>query len=252
MPTSKHASSPAYLHDGRMVMLAQSHPDLEPGFAELYPRIAEYSMTSVERMYALYGAIQYVCANNINGDIVECGVWRGGSAMLAALALRALGDSQRRLLLFDTYSGMTEPTHRDQDLHGAAAAANWEDIRSDPHHPILCLASLQEVQENLATTEYPEDLLVYVEGRVEDTLPEHAPHQAALLHLDTDWYESTYHELKHLYPRLARGGVVLIDDYGHWSGARQAVDDYFANITTQPLLVRVDYTGRIGIKLVSL
>jgi hypothetical protein len=91
--------------------------------------------------------------------------------------------------------------------------------------------------------------LVYVEGRVEDTLPARAPEQISLLRLDTDWYESTYHELEHLYPRVVAGGIVLIDDYGHWAGARQAVDDYFARASSPPFLVRVDYTGRIGIKV---
>ena len=83
----------------------------------------------------------------------------------------------------------------------------------------------------------------FVEGKVEDTIPAHAPERIALLRLDTDWYESTRHELEHLYPRLSRGGVLIIDDYGHWQGARQAVDEYFGDAHAA-LLNRIDYTAR--------
>jgi O-methyltransferase len=70
-----------------------------------------------------------------------------------------------------------------------------------------------------------------------------------LLRLDTDWYDSTRHELVHLFPRLSQGGVLIIDDYGHWKGARQAVDDYLKESGTRLLLNRIDYTGRIAVKV---
>jgi O-methyltransferase len=97
-------------------------------------------------------------------------------------------------------------------------------------------------------TFYPWEKILFVPGRVEDTLPAAAPERIALLRLDTDWHESTRHELEHLWPRLAVGGVLIVDDYGHWQGARRAVDDYFAR---QPLGVRlhtIDYTGRLIVK----
>jgi hypothetical protein len=74
------------------------------------------------------------------------------------------------------------------------------------------------------------------------------PEQIAVLRLDTDFYESTRHELRHLYPRLVHGGVLIIDDYGHWAGARKAVDEYIAEEGIRLLLNRIDYTGRIAIK----
>ncbi len=101
---------------------------------------------------------------------------------------------------------------------------------------------------NLAATGYDAQRLHYVKGKVEDTIPSAAPEQIAILRLDTDWYASTRHELEHLYPRLARGGVLIIDDYGHWEGARRAVDEYFATQQVAILLNRLDQTGRIAIK----
>jgi hypothetical protein len=89
----------------------------------------------------------------------------------------------------------------------------------------------------------------FVKGKVEDTIPASTPDRIAILRLDTDWYASTRHELEHLYPLLAPGGVLIIDDYGHWEGCRQAVDEYFASRNLQVLLNRVDYTGRIAVKL---
>jgi len=95
---------------------------------------------------------------------------------------------------------------------------------------------------------YPEQQIHFVEGLVEETLPAEAPEEIALLRLDTDWYSSTKHELEQLYPRLAPGGVLILDDYGHWQGARRAVDEYFAENQITLLLNRVDSTARIGVK----
>lgn len=112
----------------------------------------------------------------------------------------------------------------------------------------LAYAPLAEVQTNMARTNYPADRVRYVAGQVEETIPTQAPQSIALLRLDTDWESSTRHELEHLWPRLSTGGVLVIDDYGHWAGARRAVDDYFLDRDDAPLLVRVDYTGRLGVR----
>jgi hypothetical protein len=101
----------------------------------------------------------------------------------------------------------------------------------------------------MGSTAYPGSHIHYVKGRVEDTIPKHAPQAIALLRLDTDWYESTRHELEHLFPRLVRGGVLILDDYGHWKGAKEAVDEYFAKLGRSPLLQRLDYSGRLAIKV---
>jgi hypothetical protein len=225
------------------------YPDLvDPGFKALCRRCSPFTMTSVERMYALHQAIGHVHRAAIAGDVVECGVWRGGSTMLAALRLLELGDSERSLWLYDTFAGMPDPGKHDADASGTSIAAEWDRYRGRTDDLMFAYATLDDVRANMATTSFPADRLHYVRGMVEETIPATAPERIALLRLDTDWYESTRHELEHLYPRLAPGGVLIIDDYGHWQGARKAVDEWLAAIDAPPLLVRVDYTGRVAVK----
>jgi len=107
---------------------------------------------------------------------------------------------------------------------------------------------LDEVKKNVYGTGYPQDKIHFVKGKVEDTIPGTMPNQIALLRLDTDWYQSTMHELTHLFPLLQAKGVLIIDDYGHWQGAGKAVDEYFADKQISILLNRIDYSGRIAIK----
>lgn len=223
------------------------YPDLEPTFVPLFESVRAFTMTSIERSYGLFNAIQYLVRAGVEGDILECGVWRGGSMMLAALALKQLDDVSRRLWLFDTFEGMTEPTAHDIDFQGSNAKHTLRQ-RGIASFDKWCLAPLEEVRRNMSATSYPEDLVEYVVGSVENTIPSCAPQRIALLRLDTDWYESTRHELEHLYPRLASGGVLIIDDYGHWRGCRKAVDEFFASQQHPILLHRMDYTGRSGVK----
>ncbi len=223
-------------------------PDLDPATLAIYHKVAPFTMTSPERITALCDAVRYVVNARIPGDYVECGVWRGGSSMAAALSLMAAGDETRRLHLFDTFEGMSAPSEHDlraeDDVSAAALLGD-----SDKADKIWCRASIEDVAANMASTGYPQDRIALCKGLVEETLPARAPDSIAILRLDTDWYESTRHELEHLYPRLAVGGVLIIDDYGYWAGARKAVDDYFADAPI--LLNRIDRTGRIAIKAAS-
>jgi hypothetical protein len=220
--------------------------DLEPEFLALYEECKPFTMISAERMYAVYSAVRHIISNDVSGAIVECGVWRGGCMMLAALTLQA-NNSTRPLFLFDTFTGMTQPTDKDVRTDGSKAIDIWLESRSGEGRN-WAFASLEEVETNLARTGLPQELLTFVQGDVLYTVPEQAPKQIALLRLDTDWYESTKHELEQLYPRLTPGGVLIIDDYGHWKGSKDAVDEYLASLDNSPFLMRVDYTGRLAIK----
>jgi len=224
--------------------------DAEPAFMELYEKVRHFSMTSIERLYAMYKAIEHICRTGIPGSIVECGVWRGGSMMMAALTLQMVGDTSRQLYLFDTYEGLPKPNEtEDIDLWGHSAYNEWTRHRLTDESSAWAAASLEEVEANLISTGYPRDKLNFVKGMVQSTLPNTSIDAIALLRLDTDWYESTVCELNHLYPHVAEGGVLIVDDYGHFHGQRKAVDEYLAQQKQQLLLNRIDYSGRLAVKV---
>jgi hypothetical protein len=216
-------------------------------FMLLYERCAPFTMTSMERMYALYQSVCHIVSARTPGSMVECGVWRGGSMMLVAHTLIELGETTRDLLLYDTFRGLPAPSVLDTDYAGVPADAEWRANQRAGHNE-WCYASLDEVRRNMASTGYDPTRVRYVEGMVEDTIPKVVPEQVAVLRLDTDFYESTRHEMAHLYPRLVPAGVLVIDDYGHWQGQRRAIDEYFAASCERVLLHRVDYACRIGQK----
>ena len=220
--------------------------DFTEADAELWRRIAPYTMTTPGKVHALARAVEYIVARQISGAFVECGVWRGGSMMAVALTLLRLGETGRDLYLFDTFEGMTEPGAEDVKQSGEQASEILR--RSSRDSSVWGVASLEEVREAVLGVGYPSERIHFVEGPVEETLPEHAPVEIALLRLDTDWYSSTKHELVHLYPRLARGGVLIIDDYAYWRGARQAVDEYVRENEPTLLLIRIDHGARVALK----
>ena len=223
--------------------------DFEQKNIEIIKLVQESTMTSIERINSLINAVQYIVSNNLEGTIVECGVWRGGSMMAIAYALQDLSDVKRDLFLFDTYEGMSPPTNKDIAHFNVDAQTLLNSKDEKEREAYFCYASLEDVQKNLRSTGYPRDKIHFIRGKVEDTIPEQAPDKIALLRLDTDWYESTRHELEHLFPRLVPGGVIIIDDYGYWKGCKQATDEYIQNNRIPILLNRIDLTGRIGIKL---
>lgn len=231
-----------------------SEPDLalDPGFMEIWDRVKPYTMTSVERAHALWMAVNTVLDNDIAGSFVECGVWRGGSSMLIALTLLARGAGHREIFMFDTFEGMSEPGPFDHDLQGDHASGLMNGERGeDIAELVKAAAGIDDVRRAIATTGYDMRLVKMVKGDVALTLPKTQTLRIALLRLDTDFYDSTRAELQHLYPRLAQGGILIIDDYGHWEGAKRAVDEYFADPSSgfsKPMLWRIDYTGRGAVK----
>jgi O-methyltransferase len=222
-------------------------PDYSPQMVELFRAVEPFTMTSPERIGSLVNAVEYVVHNRIAGEIVECGVWRGGSMMAVAHTLTRLRHTKKDLLLFDTFEGMPPPGAVDRDLRGNAAA-DLMGTQDRSTSWMWGVAQLDEVRSNMHSTQYPVDKIKLFKGRVENTIPLEAPEQISLLRLDTDWYESTKHELVHLFPKLSVGGVLIVDDYGHWEGARRAVDEYIDEHKLRILLCRIDYTGRVAVK----
>jgi O-methyltransferase len=223
-------------------------PDFDDASTQLFRTVEPFTMTSPERIFALLRAVDYVVENKIPGDFVECGVWRGGSTMAMALQLLSHGESDRVLHLYDTYTGMNAPTEADVSLKGDPAADEFQRTMTSSDTSTWCYSPIDHVKKNVLSTKYPERNVHFIQGKVEDTIPGHIQETIALLRLDTDWYESTKHEMTHLFPRLVPGGVLIIDDYGHWEGARRAVDEYLTDNKIRILLNRVDYTARIGVK----
>jgi O-methyltransferase len=219
--------------------------DYDDAGKDIIRAVRPYTMTSHEKLYALILAVRYAHAHGIPGDIVECGVWRGGSMHAAARTLDALGDTSRDLHLFDTFDGMPPPTEKDL-RHDGTPAADLLAIRPRDHD-VWAVATLDDVRDGFAEVPYPSERVHFHKGMVEETIPAAAPEQIAILRLDTDWYESTRHELEHLYPRLSRGGVLLIDDYGWWKGSREAVHEFLEESGERLLLLRMA-SGRIAVK----
>jgi len=228
------------------------HPkDLDNSIIDVIQKVKPFTQTSVDRLSALCEAVKYVVNNQIPGDMVECGVWRGGSMMAVAHMLLLLEDNNRHLYLFDTFEGMTEPSAADISLNGISALNLLDSNQRDDQNSVWCYAPLEQVEAKMIDVGYDSKKIHFVKGKVEDTIPEQAPKAIAVLRLDTDWYESTRHEMEHLFPRLSPGGVIIIDDYGHWQGARKAVDEYIQENKVKILLNRIDYTGRIGVAWVD-
>jgi O-methyltransferase len=226
--------------------LREQNPDITDREWQIYDQVLSFTMLTVERILANIRAVYHIVRNKIPGDIVECGVWRGGSSMAMALALK--GHGPRMLWMYDTYCGMTDASDADLSHSGTSASvllAAAKQCEVPERSLVLAYASLEDVRANIAASEYPISRIKFVKGPVEQTIPGEVPDHIALLRIDTDWYESTRHEL-HLYPRLSPGGILIVDDYGHWQGARKAVDEYFEDA---PLFLnRIDYTGRLAVK----
>ena len=202
----------------------------------LIDRVQPYTMTSPERLWSLIDGVRFVIEENLVGDFVECGVWRGGALWRCALELNRLGVSDRNLWLYDTFTGMTEPTDLDVESGtGKSAADLLRNTDVGEGNNVWCVADRTDVEANITSTGYPMDLMTLVEGDVSETLHQTLPSEVALLRLDTDWYESTKSCMEMLYPKLVPGGVCILDDYGHWAGARRAVDEYFDDLGSRPI-----------------
>lgn len=206
----------------------------------IWRKVQPYTMTSLERVSVLVQSVDRIVNLGIPGAIVECGVWKGGSMMAVALRLLELNIDDRELWLYDTFTGMTEPGEYDVDW----ASNTAESQMVHPH--VRAAANMDEVAGHLVSTGYPRFHLVC--GDVLDEIPGTLPGPIAILRLDTDWYESTRHELEHLWPLLEVGGVLIVDDYGWWKGSRKAVDEWNATLEHPVELRHIDDIGVYAIK----
>jgi len=192
--------------------------------------VAPYTMLGYGRLRGLYRGVHRVVRENVRGDFVECGTARGGSAALIGLTLKRL-NAERRLWVFDTFTGLPAPTKDDPDYD---IAKNYTGT---------CVGTLDEVRDLLARYDILEDTTL-VKGLFQDTLAGAAIGEIAFLHIDGDWYDSVQCCLESLYARVTPGGIIQIDDYGHWAGARKAADEFLHKNAVHASLRYLDYTGR--------
>jgi len=209
--------------------------------------VRDFTMTSSARVVSLVRAVDYLVAERIPGDFVECGVAAGGSVMAMAIRLKMLGAADRRIWLYDTFAGMSEPTDEDRGRFGEPAAPRYQKRLKDGvstwiNHP------LEKVKAAVATTGYSENLIEYVSGKVEETLPKRRPQTVALLRMDTDWHASTAAEMEHLWPLLVPGGIAIADDYYRWRGSRKAIDEYLSARRIRVFWARIDEHAAIAVK----
>ena len=202
-----------------------------------------YTMTDFAAKKMLIEGVTHIVKHQIEGCFVECGVWKGGSIIVMLKTLQKLGFSDREIYLFDTFEGMSKPTDLDVSIDDKIALDHDEAYKKETE------VQLEEVKKAVFKIGYDTSKIHFVKGKVEDTLPNNKIDKIALLRLDTDYYESTKSEFEYLYPKLSVNGVLIVDDYGTWKGAKKATDEYLKKIKSQMFLSRINPMGAvIGIK----
>jgi len=208
--------------------------------------VKPFTMTSEERVTKLFESLEYIRIKNIEGDLVECGVWKGGNILGIMEYLSHYKMKDRNIWLYDTFTGMTNPDEIDIDFQNNSAS---DVLNANTFYK--CISPLDEVKQNLKISNFPTDRLVYVVGDICETLnyENNIPKKISLLRLDTDWYKSTKKEMEVLYPKLVNNGVLIVDDYGHWKGSKIAVDEYFINNKMEYKIEQIEQIDYSGIKL---
>ncbi|GAC1404449.1 MAG: hypothetical protein NVSMB56_19020 [Pyrinomonadaceae bacterium] len=195
-------------------------------------RIRSYSMSDIRLLEELNTLAHDVIAQKVVGDFVECGVCNGGSAAAVACALR---DTDRRLWLYDSFQGLPEPIECDGGLAREFVGK--------------CLGAEENVREALRLSEFPEERYTIRKGWFHETFPlRPLPDAVAILHIDADWYDSVMLTLNTFYDLVPDGGVIILDDFGHWEGCREAFYDFVAERKIKPLLERFGHTQAFWVK----
>jgi predicted O-methyltransferase YrrM len=211
------------------VKLVESAEPFRPTeFGTLANYVRSYTMASQSRLRGLYRAVRTVIDEGIPGDVVECGTAEGGSALLMAMTIKRHGGG-RHLWAYDTFEGMPPPGDKDP---------TWaNDFTGTLGHDV------EHVREVFHRWDIREGFTL-VKGLFEDTVPKASMEKIAVLHLDGDWYSSVKVCLDHLWDRVSPGGIIQIDDYGHWAGARRAVHDFLDSRGIRANLRFIDAHGR--------
>lgn len=192
-----------------------------------------YTMIGLKRLDNLQYCVDQVLTDLVPGDLIETGVWRGGSTIFMRAMLQAYGVTSRRVWVADSFEGLPKP---DEEKYPAD--------RGDTMHQSRELAiSLDDVIDNFKKFGLYDSQVRFLKGWFRDTLPAAPIDRLSVLRLDGDMYESTMDALTHLYPRLSVGGFVIVDDYGAIPGCRQAVEDYRNKMNIRDELTWVDWTG---------
>jgi O-methyltransferase len=214
-----------------------------------YVKNNHLTMGSILKLIDTAMAVKYIIKNNISGDFVECGVWRGGHSILAKKIFE-LNGSDKKVWMFDTFTGMSKPNAVDAKISKPDKAIIKYNLTKNKNFTSWCYAPLNIVINNCIKANINLKQIYFIKGDVLKTLnKENLPESISFLRLDTDFYKSTKKELEILYPRIAKNGVITIDDYGSWQGSRKAVDEYFLKNKVNLFFNIVNYSQRTAIKL---
>jgi O-methyltransferase len=196
-----------------------------------WPQFAQ-TMVGTLRLRNVQRCIERVLADDVPGDLVEAGVWRGGVAILMRGVLAAHGDTTRRVVVADSFAGLPPPN-----------AEAFPADAGDRHHEAASLAvPVEEVRQNFRLYGLLDDQVEFLEGWFRDTLPTVRDRQWSVVRVDGDMYESTIDALTNLYPGLSVGGFVIVDDLAH-PACRQAVEDFRAAHGIDDPIEMADWTG---------
>jgi hypothetical protein len=211
---------------------------------KLINKCLQYSMTNFERMWSLIQSFHHVRQESLVGDFVECGVWKGGNIILLKKLIEKF-NLKKNIYGFDTFEGMVEPSFYDVNYNNKSAKRMFDEHKKKEIGFAMC--SIDDVKRNIKKSTKTDNIFL-IKGKVENTLmnKKKLPKKISILRLDTDFYESTKIELEILFPRLVKGGVLIVDDYGFWKGAKKAVDEYFCDY--RQFMHYVDHSCRLLIK----
>ena len=212
---------------------------LKDSFIKRYNNCKKLSSKKIEFFLALESILLFIFKNNIDGDVVECGVFKGANAKFICNFLKENNFEHKNIYLYDTFDGMPVASTEDININ---SKKNYNEYlqsinKNSSQNNFYRYENINNVKENILSTNYDKEKVFFIKGMVEDTIPKTTPNEISLLILDTDYYRSTKHELINLYPLVVSGGIIIIDDYGTWAGVKKAVDEFFIDKSDLKLFI---------------